>query len=417
MNAVFGMGSTGRLVRELDAELNRSGVDSVVAYSLGERTDGYQIGSALDRNIHAVGSRITGKQGYLSAGSTRRLLDFIAAESPDVVHLHNLHSNYINLPMLLTYLAESDTATVITLHDCWFYTGKCCHYTLSECSRWETGCGSCPRLRQDIPSWLLDRSHQMWEDKRHLFAAIPRLGVVGVSDWITGEAQRSLLKDAAIVRRIHNWVDLDVFTPGAPSASLAAVTDEGFVALGVSSDWSEAKGLSDYVELSRRVNEKSGGQQRHVGRARPIADPAHVVLVGNAPQRAPQSPHLQFRGPVSDANHLASVYRSSDVLLQLSREESFGQVVAEALACGPPVIAYDSAASSELVGANCGQLVRPGDLDGLVRALDIVRQSGGATYSANCRRYAESRFSLAQRVADYLALYKELVAMKPARQQ
>jgi len=146
VNAVYGEGSTGRLVQELDAELNRSGVDCVVAYSGSERTVGYQIGNPLDRKIHALGSRVTGKQAYFSAASTRRLLDFMRSESPDVVHLHNLHSNYINLPVLLRYLGECDIATVVTLHDCWFYTGKCCHYTLSDCSRWQSGCGSCPRL-------------------------------------------------------------------------------------------------------------------------------------------------------------------------------------------------------------------------------------------------------------------------------
>lgn len=418
VNAVYGAGSTGRLVRELDAELNRSGVDGVVAYAHSKLAVGYQIGNPLDHKIHALGSRVAGKQGYLSTASTRRLLDFIAGESPDIVHLHNLHSNYINLPMLLTFLAESDIATVVTLHDCWFYTGKCCHYTLSHCGRWEWGCGSCPRLRQDIPSWLFDKSHQMWEDKRRLFASIPRLGVVGVSDWITDEAQRSFLKCAAIVRRIHNWVDLDVFTPRGPASRRPAeVADEEFVALGVSSDWSDAKGLGDFFELSRLISEVGLGRRAELDDVSLLVDSARIALVGTPPHGVTQSPRLQFLGLVPDPSKLASLYRGADVLLQLSREESFGQVVAEALACGTPVIAYDSTANPELVGDGCGHVVRPGDPLELVRALHLVRQSGRAAYSASCRMYAESHFSSAHRVADYLALYEELVAMKRALQR
>lgn len=61
---------------------------------------------------------------------------------------------------------------------------------------------------------FFDRTSKMWNDKKRLWLSIPNLAVVGVSDWITNEAKKSpMFKNAKIIRRIYNWIDLDVFKP------------------------------------------------------------------------------------------------------------------------------------------------------------------------------------------------------------
>jgi len=175
VNAVNALSSTGRTVSELAAGLETRGIESRVAYSAGPAPKhGYLIGTQLEKKLHALRSRLSGRQAYFSKRATRGLLRYIEAESPDVVHLRNLHANYINLPMLLSFLGERDIPTVVNLDDCWYFTGKCCHYTIDGCYRWETGCGSCPRLRKDNPSWFIDASAEMWADKKRLFESIPR---------------------------------------------------------------------------------------------------------------------------------------------------------------------------------------------------------------------------------------------------
>ncbi|MEM9087810.1 MAG: glycosyltransferase [Cyanobacteria bacterium P01_F01_bin.53] len=71
--------------------------------------------------------------------------------------------------------------------------------------------------------------------------------------------------------------------------------------------------------------------------------------------------------------------------------EAFGMVVIEALACGVPVIAYRSGGPAEIIlSGETGYLVKPGDVDALVRASAQVAQID----RARCRELAEAMYSL-----------------------
>ena len=215
INAVCDTGSTGRICRELNDALIRNGHEGLILYGNGhsEYEFSRRVSGKLCVKAHGLLARILGKNAAYSPMATRKMIGILRSYKPDVLHLHNLHGNFVSLKPLLRYLAENDVPTVITLHDCWFFTGKCTHYTVAECNRWQTGCHDCPKLRGDIPSWFFDRTAEMWQEKKALFEAIPRLAVIGVSDWITNEAKKSFLADAKILRRIYNWIDLDVFYP------------------------------------------------------------------------------------------------------------------------------------------------------------------------------------------------------------
>lgn len=410
VNAVNGISSTGRTVLELARGLEQRGVSSRIAHSAGQVGEqSYVIGTAVEKKLHALGSRVFGTQAYFSHAGTRRLLDYIETESPDVVHLHNLHGNFVHLPMLLEYLARRDIATVVQLDDCWFYTGKCCHYTSAGCYRWQTGCGSCPRLAQDNRSWLFDATARMWSDKRRLFARIPRLAVVGVSDWIVDEARRSFLTCAHSLRRIYNWIDTDTFRPIVDSRSALGWSD-GFVVLGVASRWGDDKGLSDFIALAEMLQGGLLGAQPHEG-AGGRTEP-RIVLVGDIKNgvRLPKS--IEHVRSTADTNELARYYAAADVFLQLSREETFGKVTAEALACGTPAIVYDSTANPEVIGDGCGYVVAQGDLAQVIDRIGVVRDNSKDTYSARCCQFAHETFSMADRIEDHLSVYRDLCRMR-----
>lgn len=123
INAVYGQGSTGTIVHDIENLCEKSGIECYVASpdpKVQEAKRGYVIGNILDHKLHAFLSRIHGKQAYYSHIPTRNLLHWIDFINPDIVHLHNLHSNFIHLNMLLQYLSKRDIKTIITLHDCWF---------------------------------------------------------------------------------------------------------------------------------------------------------------------------------------------------------------------------------------------------------------------------------------------------------
>lgn len=395
INAVYGSGSTGRTVKELDEYLTLEGCTSLVATPSACKKDNvYVISNTVDRKLHAICSRVTGKQAVYSNFQTNKLLKWIRSEKPDVVHLRNLHANYINVNKLLRFLGEEDIPTVITLHDCWFFTGKCTHYTSAKCDKWQTGCGNCPQLKKDIPSWFFDRTAKMWKDKKELFSAIPRLAVVGVSNWITNEGKKSFLGNAKIIKRIYNWIDLDVFYPRTDNVfAKYGVLEDKFTVLCIGAGWKD--GTPRFEDLLALSNRLPKGMQ--------------IVLVGNVETEKQLPSNVTAIGYVNSVDELAKLYSQANVYVHLSREDTFGKVIAEAMACGTPAIVYHSTACPELIGENCGYVVETGNLDAVVDALLKVEKDGKAKYSNYCIEFVKENFEKEKLLSETLQLYQSLV--------
>ena len=81
---------------------------------------------------------------------------------------------------------------------------------------------------------------------------------------------------------------------------------------------------------------------------------------------------VEFAGAVDDPN---AELAAASCLLHCADAEPFGRVVAEALACGLPVVAPAAGGPAELVDDSCGRLYRPGDAAGAARG--AVRGPGG----------------------------------------
>ncbi len=391
INAVYKNGSTGRNIYEMHLEMRKRGIESYVAATHMKTKDKYcyQIGNQLDWKIHALLSRLTGLQGYYSKISTQNFINYIKRISPDIVHLNNVHANYLNLPLLFNYLANNNIATVITLHDCWFYTGKCTHYTTSQCYKWKTGCNKCSKLSEDNESWFWDRTKKMWNDKKKWYASIPRLAVVGVSDWIVNEAKKSILCNALKIERIYNWIDLDIFKP-IKSEILGDLKNK-FIILAVASNWSEKKGLNNFIQLGKVL------QKNEI-----------IVLVGKMPNIGLPDNIIHIDA-TNSVQELVQYYCKADVFLQLSMEESFGKVVAEALACGTPVVTVDSTANKELVDKDCGEVIESLEPMKVYDAVLKIKKKGKENYSDSCKRFAKSHFSKEMCIMKYIEIYRDLI--------
>lgn len=394
INAVNGISSTGRTSTEIADYLNQNGQEGFIAYSAGiPYTKGYRIGNVLDAKLHGLLSRIFGTQAYFSYFATKQLLNYMQKLKPELVHLRNLHGNYINLKLLLNYLAKNDIPTVITLHDCWLYTGKCTHYTVDNCYKWQRACGGCPRLKKDNPSWFFDRTKKMHRDKKQWTAAIPRLAVVGVSDWITNEAKKSFLSSAKIITRVYNWIDMDVFKPiGISVLQKKLGMQNKFVILGVASRWSNAKGLDKFIELAGLVTSDTV-----------------IILVGSMKDKIKLPNNMILIRETHDASELAQYYSLADVYLHLSLEETFGKTIAEALSCGTPAIVYNSTACPELIGEGCGYIVEPGYIEGINNAIKSVKKFGKSYYRDNVLSYSKKHFSKEKNINKTIGIYQEVI--------
>ena len=83
---------------------------------------------------------------------------------------------------------------------------------------------------------------------------------------------------------------------------------------------------------------------------------------------------------------------------------------AEALSCGTPVIVYNNTASPELVGENCGCVVEEHlGIDGIIHAVNIIKNKSKANYADSCLSYAKIHFSKEVNSEKYIQLYKSLL--------
>lgn len=398
INAVNKIASTGRTMQEMSDFLNVNGHSCISVYSKGlsvNPSNEFVIGNNYDVKIHGLLSRIFGTQGYFSSGSTRKMLKYMDNYQPDVVVVRNLHGNFINLPMLLKYLANNDIATVAVLHDCWFYTGKCCHYTVDGCYKWQDSCGNCPSLKKYNKSWFFDKTSSMLEDKKRLFGAIPRLAVVGVSDWLTNEAKKApVFENATEITRIYNWIDLEKFHPVDGSDIKKSFNIENKkIVLFVASGWSNEKGLQTVLDLSEKLN-----------------DNEIIVMVGNVDPNVVLNDKIIQVATTNSIDELVKYYSMADVFVQPSLEETFGKVSAEALACGTPVVCFNSTANPELVGEDCGEVVPVGEIDEMISAIRRVLSNGKQFYSKNCRDFAKENFDKNKNLEKYIDLFTVLIS-------
>lgn len=393
INAVGQARSTGRNCKEISEYINNYTLHTCyTAFAQGEKNQySYQIGGKFEWKIHALLSRIFGKQGYYSYFGTKKFLKFLNQIKPDIIHLNNLHGNFINLPLLFDYIKKNDISTVITLHDCWFYTGKCTHYTLNNCNKWKQGCFKCEKLKEDNISWFFDCTHDLWKDKKYFFESINNLAVIGVSKWIMKQAQESILKDAKIITSIYNWIDLSIFKPiDVFNLKKKMKLDNKFVLLAVASEWSNKKGLDDFLKLAKKCNNYQ------------------FIIVGKTPKDSFPN-NVIHMDATDNVEELVQYYNIADCFLQLSKEETFGKVVAESLACGTPVITNRMTANPELIGERCGYVCN--GIDGIIDSIEIIKTNGKEFYKSFCVKFAHDNFEMNNRINDYLYVYNELTKM------
>lgn len=390
INATNKYGSTGTNIQELKLYFQEKGHTCFNAVAYGEDAD-YYIGCKLDRNIHGFLSRVFGMQGYFSTISTLDLIKWMKRIKPDVVLLNNVHGNYLNFRLIIKYCIQKDIPIVFVLHDCWFYTGKCCHYTVNGCYKWKTiSCDHCPRIHLDNISWFFDRTNRMVKDKYKLYKEIKYGGIIGVSQWILKEAEQSIMTSISNKVVIYNWVNLEVFKP------VQCHRENEFIILGVCADWQYSKGLDDALKLSKILPKGM-----------------RLCLIGNIIESGikKEDYNILFIPRTENREELVEWYNRAGVFVNFSLEESFGKVTAEALACGTPVIVKNSTANPELVGEGCGYVVIESDVKDIMAKCLMIKENGKSYYSAKCRKFAINNFSYRINAEKYLD-FLEVVGRK-----
>ena len=390
-------GSTGKIMMGI-AEVARAQGHEVMCASpitttnrdAGEDCGYYRIGTFNSRRLNVALARITGFNGCFAWFETYRLLKKIDEFKPDIIHLHNLHDSYINLPMLFSYIKKHNVPTVWTLHDCWAFTGQCPHFTMVKCDKWKTGCYGCPQYKA-YPSSLYDNTKRMWKLKKKWFTGVKNMTIVTPSEWLANLVNESYLKEYPI-KVINNGIDLNVFKP-TPSGKLKCVCGGGgelnkYIVLFVSFGWSVYKGLDVIVELSKR-----------------LTSCYQIVIVGTDDRVDKLLPNNVISiHRTQNQKELAELYTAATVFANPTREEMFGMVNIEALACGTPVVTFRTGGSPECIDDKSGIIVEKDAIDEMKEAIVQVCEEQKFARK-DCEKRAQ-KFEGIKKYGEYIELYE-----------
>ncbi len=401
INSTANWGSTGKIAEQIGELAISNGWESYIAYGRyanKSKSKLIKIGSKFGMLCHLVESRLFDNHGLASRIATRQLIKEIKRINPDIIHLHNIHGYYINYKILFNYLNCVNTPVVWTLHDCWTFTGHCAHFIGRRCEQWKTECRESNKCYKSYPIALTNKVHTNFIVKKKLFTSIgKRLTLIPVSKWLASQAEQSFFSGHKI-EFIYNGINTELFIPLETTSIKQKYGIEGkFTILGVASAWSEGKGLSDYYKLREKLSNEY-----------------QIILVGLTDEQMKHLPKgiIGIKRTQSQ-KELAELYSASDVVLSLSRAETFGLTIAEGMACGTPAIVYNTTAVPELITPETGIIVeKVGDIDGVINAIKEIESRGKQYYSDACRKYAEENFDKDKCFAKYIDLYNELLNTK-----
>jgi glycosyltransferase involved in cell wall biosynthesis len=223
--------------------------------------------------------------------------------------------------------------------------------------------------------------HVHEEPLSEIYQSFPSVEFVTISEFQRG------YESMARMRSIHHGVDLNAYK--AQSGKRDYLSFLGRIA--------PIKGTHIAIEVAK----KSGIPLKIAGEVQPQFKSYFDAEV---------KPHIDGRfieyvGEVDLEGKNELLGNSLALLFPIQWNEPFGLVMIEAMACGAPVLALPGGAVEEVVRDGISGYICP-SADEMVRR---ARELPGSFKPANVRQYCQQYFSLDRMVAEYLALYQEMV--------
>jgi glycosyltransferase involved in cell wall biosynthesis len=318
----------------------------------------------------------------------------------DILHLHWTNSGFLSVTDLKE-LIDTGKPIVWTLHDMWTFTGGC-HYT-GGCDHFMKQCGNCPFLHDPDEN---DISHSGWLRKAAMYAGAKNITFVTCSKWLAGVAKQSAVIKDFRIEPIPNPIDIDVFSPKdkltarkkwniAPTAKI--------ILFGAANINDKRKGITYLVDALTILKNSY-----------PKTEAIEVVIFGK--NRHFDVGQLPFRVHelklISSQQELAEIYSMADVYITPSIEDNLPNTVMEALACGTPVVAFNTGGIPEMVdhqqNGYLAQLMSAADL---AKGLHKVLHPANATaMAAKARQKVLDNYTNEKVAQQYMEVYRSILS-------
>jgi glycosyltransferase involved in cell wall biosynthesis len=321
------------------------------------------------------------------------LTDHKLIKNSDIVHLHWITNAFIDLKSL----RGLNKPLVWTLHDMWAFTGGC-HYSL-DCRNYRKECGNCFQLKSNKPN---DLSNTLLRRKKKIYDT--SFTPVSVSEWLKKSAEESYLLSDKKVEVIPNGVELQKFQPKESKTIRRKLN----------------------VPVNRKIILVDGQCTKHIWKGRRELESClkelkeeefFFLFFGSVDEKFTLQTGITFKnfGKIEDDNLLCDIYNSADIFLTSTVQEAFGMTIIEAMACGLPVVCFNTTGPAEIVDhlktGYKADAFKPADLAEGVKSV-ISDEAKRKKLGANARENVETYFDIKITALKYVDLYKSLVTVK-----
>ncbi|MEE1185602.1 MAG: glycosyltransferase [Acutalibacteraceae bacterium] len=391
-------GSTGKIINDIALYTSKLGLNHILC-SPREDTENklvkcYKTSVKYEQGLYRRINFFLGFRYGFAPISTLKILKVIKRENPDIVHIHCINCDMVNIYKLFSFLGKNKIPTVITNHAEFFYTGNCEHSY--DCEKFKTGCGDCPNRNYATRSKLFDSSSFAWKKMYRAFHKLENAVVTSVSPWTNSRSMLSPITSDLPNITIINGVNTNIFTPLSceylrKKHNISEKTKIVFHAT---------------ANFSAREDDLKGG--RYIIRlAEQLKDENIVFIVAGPHGKISVPKNIILLGTISDQNELASYYSLADLTIITSKRETFSMPVAESLCCGTPIVGFKAGGPESITMPEFSEFFDNGNINALREG--VLKWLSKPVDKTFISKSAQKKYTSAIMSEKYFIIYKNLL--------
>ncbi len=319
-------------------------------------------------------------------------------QASEILHLHWFNQGYLSVENVLE-LTQLNKPIVWTLHDMWAFTGGC-HYA-GACENYKTECANCHFLKNpkkpDLSTKVFQRKQKAYKNKN--------ITIVTCSQWLGRKAKESNLLSPFNIVSIPNPINTDLFKPQKQAVlreKYGLHINKKLILFAAANVSDKRKGIRYFIEAIQLLSTKH----------KESVNDYELIVFGKSSKETLQEISLPVHtlGYLDNVQQIAEIYALSDLFILPSLEDNLPNTVMESLACGTPVVAFNTGGIPEMIDhKNNGYLADYKSSEDLANGiLHVLDAADYLSFRENARKKVEDNFSEQKVAKRYSDLYKSL---------